>query len=203
MTLEGRPLLGSRGHDHRHPVTPHDLRHFLAVGRAAGGGIDDLGCFAEICGAHDCGGYDDKLFRILAAKVVEAVRRAPWDAQCLPGTNLNGRAINRPSEDALDTVEGLLVGVVLVGWRRQLLSGGDEQLENGHAAVGIAAREKEPDPEWSNPDGLFRRIDPGTVLLRKSPLAEIPVYRIFRHESSHRRLSVGCRQRIKWLFNIR
>src|ERR1019366_539822 len=47
-----------------------------------------------------------------------------------PGPTSDGRAINRPGKDALDTVKGLLVGVVLVGRRRQLLPGGDENLEH-------------------------------------------------------------------------
>ena len=34
----------------------------------------------------------------------------------------------------------------VVGRRRQLLPDGDENLEHGHAAVGIIAREEEPDP---------------------------------------------------------
>jgi hypothetical protein len=42
------------------------------------------------------------------------VHRVSGDAQCLPGTNLDGRAVNRPGENALDAVEYLLKGVVLV-----------------------------------------------------------------------------------------
>jgi hypothetical protein len=45
-----------------------------------------------------------------------------------------------------------------VGRRRQLLPDGDENLEHGHAAVGIIAREEEPDPERTDLDGLFRRM---------------------------------------------
>ena len=104
------------------------------------------------------------MFHILAAEVVEAVHRASGDAQGLPGTNLDGRAVDRPGEDAFDAVEDLLVGIVLVGRRRKLLPDGDENLEHGHAAVGIIAREEEPDPQRTNPDGLFRRIDSGRTL---------------------------------------
>ena len=35
-----------------------------------------------------------------------------------------------PGKDALDAVENLLVSIVLVGRRRQLLPGGDENLEH-------------------------------------------------------------------------
>ena len=121
-------------------MTPEDVHHLRAVGRAAAGGTDYFGSFAEVCGAHYRRGYNGELFHILAAEVIEAVHCASGDAQRLPGTNLDGRAVNRPGKDALDTVEYLLVGVVLVGWRRQLLPGGDAYLEHGHTAVGIIAR---------------------------------------------------------------
>ena len=127
-------------------MTPEDVYHLSAVGRAAGGGTDYFGSFPEVRGAHYRRGYDGELFHILAAEVIEAVHRAAGDAQRLPGTNLDGRAVNRPGKDALDTVEDLLVGVVLVGRRWKLLPGGDENLEHGHAAVGIIAREEKPDP---------------------------------------------------------
>jgi len=111
-------------------MTPEDLHHLRAVRRAAGGGTDYFGSFAEVRGAHYRRGYDGELFHILAAEVIEAVHRASGDTQRLPGTNLDGRAVNRPGEDALDAVEDLLVGVVLVGRRRQLLPDGDENLEH-------------------------------------------------------------------------
>ena len=81
-----------------------------------------------------------------------------------PGANLDGRAVNRPGEDALDAVEGLLVSIVLVGWRRQLLPGRDENLEHGSITVGITAREEEPNPYRTNLDALFRRIDSDRLL---------------------------------------
>jgi hypothetical protein len=55
---------------------------------------------------------------------------ASGDAQRLPGTNLDGRAVNRPGKDALDTVEDILVGVVLVGRRHQLLPDRNDSLEH-------------------------------------------------------------------------
>jgi hypothetical protein len=111
-------------------MTPEDVHHLRAVGRAAGRGGDYFGGFAEVRGAHYRWGYDGELFYILAAEVIEAVHRASGDAQRLPGTDLDGRAVNRPGKDALDTVEGLLVGVVLVGRRRQLPPDRDENLEH-------------------------------------------------------------------------
>ena len=127
-------------------MPPEDVHHFRAVGRAPADGTDYLGSFAEVRGAHYRRGYDGELLHILAAKVIETVHHASGDTQRLAGTNLDGRAVNRPGKNALDTVEDLLVGIVLVGRRRQLLSNGDENLEYGHAAVGIIAREEEPDP---------------------------------------------------------
>src|SRR6266566_2634070 len=106
-------------------MTAEDVHHFRAIGRAAGGGGDDFGGFSEVRGAHYRRGYDGELFHILVAEIIEAVHRASGDAQRLPGTNLDGRAVNRPGKDTLDTVEDLLVGVVLVSRRRQLLPGGD------------------------------------------------------------------------------
>ncbi len=94
-------------------MTAEDINHFRAIGRAAGGG-DYFGGFSEVCGAHYRRGYDGELFHILVAEIIEAVHRASRDAQRLPGTNLDGRAVNRPGKDTLDTVENLLVGIVLV-----------------------------------------------------------------------------------------
>jgi len=108
-------------------MTPEDVHHLRAVGRAAVGGTDYFGGFAEVRGAHYRRPYDGELSHIRAAEVIKAVHRASGDAQRLAGTNLDGRAVHRPGKDALDTVEDLLVGVVLVGRRRELLPDGDEQ----------------------------------------------------------------------------
>ena len=117
------------------------------------------------------GVIDDELFRILAAEVVEAVHGAAGDAQRLPGADGDGRAVNRPGQDALDAVEDLLVGVVPVGRRRQLLAAGDANLEDRRVVVGVIAREEEPDPQRANRDGLFRRIDRGRSLLHRCTLS--------------------------------
>ena len=127
-------------------MTPDDVSHLRAVGWAAGSRTDHFGSLAKVRGAHYRGRYDDKLFHILATEVIEAMHRASRDTQGLTGTNLDGHAINRPREDARDTVKDLLVGVVLVGRCRQLLPDGDEKLEHRHAAFGIIAREEEPNP---------------------------------------------------------
>src|SRR5512143_1554589 len=145
-------------------MPPEDIHHLRTVGRAAPGGTDYFGSFAEVRGAHYRRGYDSELFHILAAEVVETVYRASGDAQRLSGTNFDGRAVHRPGEDALDTVEDLLVGVVLVGRRRQLLPDGNENLEHRHAAVGIISGEEKPNPQRTNPDGFLRRIDFGRTL---------------------------------------
>jgi hypothetical protein len=126
-------------------MTSEDLHHPRAIGRAAAGGSDDFGRFAEVRRAHYRRGYDGELFNILAAEVVEAMYGTTGDAQDLTGTNFDGRAVNRPGKDTLDTVKDLLVGVVLVGRRRQLLPNRDEDLEHWHTAVGIITCEKKPD----------------------------------------------------------
>jgi len=74
------------------------------------------------------------------------VHRASGDAQRLPGTNLDGCAVNRPGKDSLDAVEDLFVGVVLVSRSRQLLASGDKNLEHRHAASRIISRKEKPDP---------------------------------------------------------
>jgi len=127
-------------------MTAEDINHFRAIGRAAAGGVYYFGSFSEVRGAHYRRGYDGELLRILVAEIIEAVHRASGDAQRLPGTNLDGRAVNRPGKDALNTVEYLLVGIVLVGRRRKLLPDRDENLEHRDASTGIIAGEEESDP---------------------------------------------------------
>src|SRR6266567_2449870 len=127
-------------------MTAEEINHFRAIGRAATGGGDYFGGFSEVRGAHYRRGYDGELFHILVAEIIKAVHRATGDAQRLPGTNLDGRAVDRPGKDALDTVEDLLVGIVLVGGRRQLLADRDQNLEDRDAPAGIIAGEEESDP---------------------------------------------------------
>jgi len=111
-------------------MTAEDVHHFRAIRSAAGGGGDYFGGFSEVRGAHDRRGYDGELSHIFVAEIIEAVHRASGNAQRLPGTNLDGSAVNRPGKDALDTVEDLLEGIILVGRRRQLLPNRDENLEH-------------------------------------------------------------------------
>ena len=105
-------------------MTPEDLRHLRAVGRPANRSTNGFSRLAEIRRTHDRRADDTELFHILAAEVVEAVHRAPGDAQRLPGANLDGRAVNRPGQNTLNAIQDLLVGVVFVGWCRQLLPAG-------------------------------------------------------------------------------
>ena len=152
-------------------MTTEDVDHFRAIGRTTGGIGDYFGGFSEVRGAHYRRGYDGELFHILAAEIVEAVHGASGNAQHLSGTNLDGCAVYRPGKHALDAVEDLLVGVVLMGRRRQLLPDRDENLEHRDASAGIIAGKQKSDPERTNLDGLFRRIGSGrTWLHNRLPL---------------------------------
>jgi hypothetical protein len=111
-------------------MPPEHISHLRAVGRAPGGRTDYFSGFAEVCGPHYRRGYEGELLHVLAAQVIETVHRPTWDAQRLPWTNRDGRAVNRPGKDTLDTVKDLLVGVVLISRRRQFLPDGDENLEH-------------------------------------------------------------------------
>src|SRR6266852_328018 len=104
-----RPLLNMRGRGQRHTMTAKDVHHSRAIGRAAASCVDYFGGLAEVRGPHNRRGYDGELFDILVSEIIEAVHRASRDAQRLPGTHLNGRAVNRPGKDALNTVVDLLV----------------------------------------------------------------------------------------------
>jgi hypothetical protein len=110
-------------------MTAEDLRHFLAIGRVAGGSVNDFGGLAEVRGSHDRRGYDGELFHILVAEIVEAVHRTSGDAQGLSGTDLDGRAIDGPSKDAPESIENFLVGIIIVGRRCQLLPDRNENLK--------------------------------------------------------------------------
>ena len=169
---EELPLLRERRRVHHHAMTPEDLRHLGAIGRATGGGIDYFRSLPEVCGAHYRRGYDSELFYILVTEIIKAVQRASRDTKRLPGTDVDWRAVNRPGQDTLDTVEDFFVGDIPVGWRHQLLPGGNENLEHRHAAVGIIARKEKPDPQRANLDDFFRRIDSGRTLLHRHPHCE-------------------------------
>ena len=93
-----------RGRGYRHTMTPEDIHHLHWVGRAALGSTDYFGSFTEVRGAHYCRGYDDKLFYMLAAEIIETVNRTSGDTQRLSWTYLDGLAVNRPGKDTLDTI---------------------------------------------------------------------------------------------------
>ena len=78
-------------------MAAEDLGHLRAVRRTASCSRDYFGGFPKVRWAHDRRGYDRELFRILVAKIIEAVQCTSGDAQRLPGSYLDGRAVNRPS----------------------------------------------------------------------------------------------------------
>src|SRR5215472_4838815 len=154
-----RPLLNRRGSSQRHTVTAEDVHHSRTIRWTSGRSVDYFGGLTKVRRAHDRRGYDCELSHILVAEIIKAVHRASGDAQRLPRTDLDRRAVDRPGKDALDTIENFLVGIVLVSRRRQLLPDRDEHLKHRHAAIGIIAGEEEPDFQRTNFDRLFRSID--------------------------------------------
>jgi hypothetical protein len=52
-------------------VTPEDVHHLHAVGRAGGGGTDYFGSLAEVRGAHYRRGYDGELFHIRELRTID------------------------------------------------------------------------------------------------------------------------------------
>jgi hypothetical protein len=98
-------LINMRGCDYRHAMTPEDVHHLHRVGRPALGSTDYFGSFTEVRWTHYRGGYDDKLFNILAAEIIETVNRTSGDTQRLPWTHLDGFVVNRPGKDSLDTID--------------------------------------------------------------------------------------------------
>src|SRR6266849_10114344 len=103
-------LLNRLQRGQRHAMTAEDVHHFRAIRRTASGGADYFGGLAEVRRPHDRRGYDGELFHILVAEIVEAVHRASGDTQRLPGTNLDGRAVNRPRKNSIDTIKDFFVG---------------------------------------------------------------------------------------------
>src|SRR5215472_1443545 len=136
-------------------MSPKYIHHLLAVWRTSSGGADYFRGFAEVRGPHDRRRNDGELFHVLAAEIVEAVYRAARDTKRLPGTNLDGCAVNRPCKDALDTIDNLLVSVVLVCRGGQLLPDWYAKLKYGCATVRMFTRNEEPDTEPTNLDGFF------------------------------------------------
>jgi hypothetical protein len=94
-------------------MTPENVHHLRSVGWTAASSRNYCSSFTEVLWPHNCWRYKDQLFHILASEVIEAVHRATGNAQRLPGADLNGGSVNRPSQDAFNPVKGLLIGFVL------------------------------------------------------------------------------------------
>lgn len=126
-------------------MPPKDVHHLRPVRGATGGRPDDLGRFTEVCRPHDGRSYEGELFRIPGPIIVEAVHRPSLDTECLPGANLDWVSVYRPGENTLNSVEDLLVGIVLVVRCRLFLPGRNENLEHRRVTVGIITGEEKPD----------------------------------------------------------
>jgi hypothetical protein len=111
-------------------MTPEDVRHLLAVWWAIGSSVYYFGRLAEVFRPHDRRANDDELLYIFTAEVVKAVYCTSKYAQRLSRANLDGRTVNCPSQDTLDTVENFLISIIFVGRRSQFLPNGNNELEH-------------------------------------------------------------------------
>src|SRR3954454_6382328 len=97
----------------------------------------------EVFGAEQSGGDDAKYLRVNVAVIVEVVHRSTPDAQCVAWSHVNGRAVDRPSRNALEAVHRLFEDVMTMRGRPPAPRL-DTGLEDRRAPSGIAARDEEP-----------------------------------------------------------
>ena len=123
-------------------MPPHDFGEGRRVGwgwgYTCGCGFGDGGDFAEVVRAEDAGTDDCERSGGGSVKIVEAVDRSARDAESVAGADFDFVSFEREGEDAVDAVDGLLVGVVTVR-DGHLRSGGDVELEDGDGASRVLA----------------------------------------------------------------
>ena len=151
--------LGLRRRCRRESVAEHDLCHFCAVGRAAGGCVDDLGGFAEVLRADGSGRDDAEDFDVLAGVVVKAMDGSARNAEGLAGAYVNLPAVYGPGQDAFEAVDGFLVVVVAMRRGREPLRAGNDDLKGSDGAGRVLAGEQEANGERTDEDGFVGGID--------------------------------------------
>jgi hypothetical protein len=110
-------------------VAAHDLAQRGEVRWATGRGVEDRSDLAEEVGAEDAGGDDRERPGVALAGVVEVVDGAAGDEERLARADLGRGALDRPGEDALESVDRLPVAVVAM-CGRDLRAGGNVELED-------------------------------------------------------------------------
>jgi hypothetical protein len=125
------------------------------VGRPAGRGVEDGSDLAEVLGAEDAGGDHRERPGVDVAGVVELVDGAAEDADRFARADVGRRALDRPRQDALEPVDGLLVAVVAV-CGRDLRTGGDVELEDRYGSCRLLTLDQEPDRQLTDLDLLAR-----------------------------------------------
>src|SRR5579859_322629 len=151
----------------RQAMAPHDLGHLGSVRRATSGRVDHRGGLAEILWADRRGRDGTQGLHVLPAVVVESVNGAAWNAEGLPGPDVDPFAIDGPRQHPLDAVDGFFVVIVTVRRRRQPLRGRDRELEHRDAATGVVSRDQEAHAEWPDMNGLVGGIDVDVGGLRR------------------------------------
>jgi len=117
-------------------VAAHDFADGGPIGWSAGRRrLEDTGDLAEVIRAKQAGSDDRERSRRSGVEVFEAVDDSARDEDGVAGAALHRLAIDGISQDALETVGSLIVGIMAVG-RRNFGSGSDFQLEHGDGASG-------------------------------------------------------------------
>ena len=137
-------------------MSAHDLAQRGEIGRAAGCGVEDGRHLAEVVRAEDAGGDDRECLRVDIAGVVELVDGATGNAERLARADVDRRALDRPGQDALESVDRLLVAVVAVSGR-DLSAGRNVELEDGDRASGLLGLDQEPDRQLADIDLFAHR----------------------------------------------
>jgi ketosteroid isomerase-like protein len=143
-------------------VASHHLADPREVGWPTAGIGEHSGDLAEVGGAEHSRRDDRKRPRVWVAAVIEVMDRAAWYAQRLTRSDLDGRVLDRPRGNALETVDRLFEAVVAVRGRH-LAARRDAHFEHRHTSTRVGALDEEANGRVAEADQLaFHCADPTT-----------------------------------------